>query len=85
MKHILPIIFHARGAAAAYRQHMDTAGKDDPNNFCMPSGIPEKDAVTSPWKIVQIGMATRWLSRPRHQWQGLARHHRPVLFEGLGE
>jgi hypothetical protein len=40
-------------AAAAYKQHMDTAGKDDPNNFCLPSGIPEKDAVTSPWKIVQ--------------------------------
>jgi hypothetical protein len=32
---------------------METLGKDDPNNFCLPSGIPEKDAVTSPWKIVQ--------------------------------
>src|ERR1700735_350832 len=40
-------------AAAIYKEHMDTAGKDDPNNFCLPSGIPEKDAVTSPWKIVQ--------------------------------
>src|SRR5580658_9153910 len=40
-------------AAAAYKEHMDTLGKDDPNNFCLPSGIPEKDAVTSPWKIVQ--------------------------------
>jgi len=40
-------------AAAEYKKRMDTAGKDDPNNFCLPSGIPEKDAVTSPWKIVQ--------------------------------
>ena len=28
-------------------------GKDDPNNFCLPSIIPEKIAVTSPWKIVE--------------------------------
>jgi hypothetical protein len=40
-------------AAAEYKQRMDTKGKDDPNNFCLPSGIPEKDAVTSPWKIIQ--------------------------------
>jgi hypothetical protein len=40
-------------AAAEYQRRMETKGKDDPNNFCLPSGIPEKDAVTSPWKIVQ--------------------------------
>src|SRR3984885_2636865 len=40
-------------AASVYKEHMDTLGKDDPNNLCLPSGIPEKDAVTSPWKIVQ--------------------------------
>lgn len=40
-------------AAEEYKHRIDTAGKDDPNNFCLPSGIPEKDAVTSPWKIVQ--------------------------------
>ena len=40
-------------AEAEYKKRMDTKGKDDPNNFCLPSGIPEKDAVTSPWKIVQ--------------------------------
>jgi hypothetical protein len=40
-------------AAAEYKQRMETMGKDDPNNLCLPSGIPEKDAVTSPWKIVQ--------------------------------
>lgn len=36
-----------------YKRRMDTRGKDDPNNYCLPSGIPEKEAVTSPWKIVQ--------------------------------
>ncbi len=36
-----------------YQRRLDTRGKDDPNNLCLPSGIPEKDAVTSPWKIVQ--------------------------------
>jgi hypothetical protein len=40
-------------AKAEYERRMDTKGKDDPNNFCLPSGIPEKDAVTSPWKIVE--------------------------------
>ena len=40
-------------AAEEYKRRMDTRGKDDPNNFCLPSGIPEKEAVTSPWKILQ--------------------------------
>ena len=35
-------------AEAEYKRRMETKGKDDPNNFCLPSGIPEKDAVTSP-------------------------------------
>jgi hypothetical protein len=40
-------------AEAEYKRRVETLGKDDPNNFCLPSGYPEKDAVTSPWKIVQ--------------------------------
>jgi hypothetical protein len=40
-------------AAEEYKRRVDTRGKDDPNNFCLPSGIPEKEAVTSPWKVVQ--------------------------------
>ena len=40
-------------AAAEYKKRMDNRGKDDPNNFCLPSIIPEKIAVTSPWKIVE--------------------------------
>jgi hypothetical protein len=41
-------------AAEEYKRRVETNGKDDPNNLCLPSGIPEKDAVTSPWKIVQL-------------------------------
>ena len=35
-------------AEAEYKQRMVDQGKDDPNNFCLPSIIPEKIAVTSP-------------------------------------
>jgi len=41
-------------AEAEYKRRVETLGKDDPNNFCLPSIIPEKIAVTSPWKIVEI-------------------------------
>jgi hypothetical protein len=41
-------------AAAAYKERVETFGKDDPNNRCLPSIIPEKIAVTSPWKIVEL-------------------------------
>lgn len=41
-------------AKAEYQRRLDTNGKDDPNNLCLPSVIPEKDAVTSPFKIVEI-------------------------------
>lgn len=41
-------------ALQEYQRRLDTRGKDDPNNFCLPSIIPEKDAVTSPFKIVEI-------------------------------
>lgn len=41
-------------AAEEYKRRVDTRGKDDPNNFCLPSVIPEKIAVPSPWKIVEL-------------------------------
>ncbi len=41
-------------AEAVYKERVDNHGKDDPNNRCLPSIIPEKVAVTSPWKIVEI-------------------------------
>src|SRR5204863_6522773 len=41
-------------AAAIYKERVENFGKDDPNNRCLPSIPPEKVAVTSPWKIVEI-------------------------------
>ena len=41
-------------AAALYKERRENQGRDDPNNKCLPSGVPEKDAVTSPFKIMQF-------------------------------
>jgi hypothetical protein len=41
-------------AAAVYKERVENFGKDDPNNRCLPSITPEKIAVTSPWKIVEM-------------------------------
>ena len=41
-------------AAAIYKERVENFGKDDPNNRCLPSITPEKVAVTSPWKVVEI-------------------------------
>jgi hypothetical protein len=65
-------------AAAAYKEHMDTLGKDDPNNFCLPSGIPEKDAVTSPWKIVQSPGLTVILYESRTIFRQIFTDGRPL-------
>ena len=37
-----------------YKERVANFGKDDPNNRCLPPITPEKIAVTSPWKIVEI-------------------------------
>jgi hypothetical protein len=65
-------------AAAAYKEHVDTLGKDDPNNFCLPSGIPEKDAVTSPWKIVQSPGLTVILYESRTIFRQIFTDGRPL-------
>lgn len=41
-------------AAALYKERRENLGRDDPNNLCLPSGTPEKEAVTSPFKIMQF-------------------------------
>jgi hypothetical protein len=40
-------------AEAAYKERAATNGKDHPGAQCLPSGIPEKDTVPHPYKIVQ--------------------------------
>jgi hypothetical protein len=52
-------------AWAEYQRRIDTRGKDDPNNFCLPSAYPEKIAVTSPWKIVETPGLTMILYESR--------------------
>ncbi|HTW66868.1 MAG TPA: hypothetical protein VME17_19750 [Bryobacteraceae bacterium] len=41
-------------ALALYKERRANDGRDDPNNKCLPSGTPEKDAVTSPYKIMEF-------------------------------
>jgi hypothetical protein len=64
LKYLINVAADLRGvpfqpwAAEEYKRRRDTLGKDDPNNFCLPSGFPEKIAVTSPWRILETpGMA----------------------------
>lgn len=40
-------------AEALYKERVATNGKDHPGAQCLPSGIPEKDMVPGPYKIVQ--------------------------------
>lgn len=65
-------------AAAEYQKRMDNKGKDDPNNFCLPSIIPEKVAVTSPWKIVQTPGLTLILYESRTIFRQIFTDGRPL-------
>ncbi len=40
-------------AASIYAKRRENNGKDDPDARCLPSGMPRKDAITSPYKILQ--------------------------------
>lgn len=65
-------------AAAEYKQRVDNRGKDDPNNFCLPSIIPEKIAVTSPWKIVETPGLTLILYESRTIFRQIFTDGRPL-------
>jgi hypothetical protein len=65
-------------AAAEYKRRVDTLGKDDPNNFCLPSVIPEKIAVTSPWKIVETPGLTLILYESRTIFRQIFTDGRPL-------
>jgi hypothetical protein len=41
-------------AAAVLKQRQETNSKDHPGVRCLPSGIPEKDAVPAPFKVLQM-------------------------------
>jgi hypothetical protein len=40
-------------AAAIYKMRRENNGQEDPDARCLPSGMPRKDAITSPYKILQ--------------------------------
>jgi hypothetical protein len=41
-------------AETEFKRRMDTNMKDDPDARCLPSSMPRKDAITSPYKIIQL-------------------------------
>jgi len=65
-------------AEAEYKKRIDNQGKDDPNNFCLPSIIPEKIAVTSPWKIVETPGVTYILYESRTIFRQIFTDGRPL-------
>jgi hypothetical protein len=64
-------------AEAVYKERLANLGKDDPNNRCLPSIIPEKIAVTSPWKIVDTPGVTIVLYESRTIFRQIFTDGRP--------
>lgn len=65
-------------AAALYKERRENQGRDDPNNKCLPSGVPEKDAVTSPFKIMQFPGETVILYESRTIFREIFTDGRPL-------
>jgi hypothetical protein len=65
-------------AAALYKERRANLGRDDPNNRCLPSGVPEKDAVTSPFKIMQFPGETVILYESRTIFREIFTDGRPL-------
>jgi hypothetical protein len=65
-------------AEALYKERLANRGKDDPNNFCLPSVIPEKIAVTSPWKIIETPDLTLILYESRTIFRQIFTDGRPL-------
>ncbi len=65
-------------AAALYKERRENRGRDDPNNKCLPSGVPEKDAVTSPFKIMQFPGETLILYESRTIFREIFTDGRPL-------
>ncbi len=64
-------------AEAVYKERVANFGKDDPNNRCLPSITPEKIAVTSPWKIVEMPGVTIVLYESRTIFRQIFTDGRP--------
>ncbi len=65
-------------AAALYKERVQTFGKDDPDARCLPSGMPRKDAITSPYKIIQLPGEIVFLYESRTTFRQVFTDGRPL-------
>ena len=65
------------GAALA-KMRAETFGKDDPDARCLPSGMPRKDAIPSPYKIVQAPGLLLFLYESRTTFRQIYLDGRPL-------
>ncbi len=68
-------------AAALYKERVQTFGKDDPDARCLPSGMPRKDAITSPYKIIQQPGEIVFLYESRTTFRQVFTDGRPLPVE----
>jgi hypothetical protein len=65
-------------AEALYNERMATNGKDHPGAQCLPSGMPEKDTVPAPYKIVQTPDLILFLYESRTIYRQIFTDGRPL-------
>src|SRR6202522_4710769 len=65
-------------AEALYKERLATNGKDHPGAQCLPSGMPEKDVVPAPYKIVQTPDLIVFLYESRTIYRQIFMDGRPL-------
>jgi hypothetical protein len=63
---------------ALYKMRRENFGKDDPDSRCLPSGMPRKDAITSPYKILQSPGLILFLYESRTTFRQIFLDGRPL-------
>lgn len=65
-------------AAAEYQKRRANNGLDDPDARCLPSGMPRKDAITSPYKILEYPNLLVFLYESRTTFRQVFLDGRPL-------
>jgi hypothetical protein len=65
-------------AADLYKQRRATNGKDDPDAKCLPSSMPRKDGVSSPYKLIQLPDEVVFLYESRTTFRQIFLDGRPM-------
>jgi hypothetical protein len=65
-------------AADLYKQRMATNGKDDPDAKCLPSSMPRKDAISSPYRLIQLPDEIVFLYESRTTFRQIFLDGRPL-------